>query len=255
MLASAYDGRQGESSRWPQTDPRPGITGAGPSGARTPRRYAVRVFRRRSADPPEVVDQESQSPGEPEAVTDRAVAEHLGAERAGVTPAKGRPTPKRSEAERRRRQPFAAPADRKAAAQQGRDRDRAERARKMQAMRRGENWALPRKDQGPVRALARDYVDSRRSLSEYYLIGVVVLIALLVIPSLRKSPVVTYAVLAIFLVIVSEGALVGGRVIRLAKQRFPGESTRGVRMYAAIRGTQFRRLRMPAPRVKPGDKI
>jgi Protein of unknown function (DUF3043) len=26
-------------------------------------------------------------------------------------------------------------------------------------------------------------------------------------------------------------------------------------MYAAIRGTQFRRLRMPAPRVKPGDKI
>jgi Protein of unknown function (DUF3043) len=28
-----------------------------------------------------------------------------------------------------------------------------------------------------------------------------------------------------------------------------------VRMYAAIRGTQIRRLRMPAPRVKPGDKI
>jgi len=192
-----------------------------------------------------VVDQEPQSPGEPEAA----------AERAGVTPAKGRPTPKRSEAERRRRQPFAAPADRKAAAQQGRGRDRAERARKMEAMRRGENWALPRKDQGPVRALARDYVDSRRSVSEYYMFGVLVLIVLLFIPTLRKSPVVDYAVLVMLLVIVTESVFVGGRVIRLAQQRFPGESTRGVRLYAAIRGTQFRRLRMPAPRVKPGDKI
>ena len=36
-------------------------------------------------------------------------------------------------------------------------------------MRRGEDWALPRKDQGPVRALARDVVDSRRGIGEYYL--------------------------------------------------------------------------------------
>jgi hypothetical protein len=203
------------------------------------------VFRRRSVDIPEAVDQEAQSTSAPEAAADRA----------GVTSGKGRPTPKRSEAERRRRQPIAAPADRKAATQQSRDRDRANRARRMEAMRRGESWALPRKDQGPVRALARDCVDSRRSLSEYYMFGVVVLIVLLFIPSLRKSPVVDYAVLVMFLVIITEGVLVGGRVIRLAQQRFPGESTRGVRMYAAIRGTQFRRLRMPAPRVKPGGKI
>jgi hypothetical protein len=56
-------------------------------------------------------------------------------------------------------------------------------------------------------------------------------------------------------VIVIESVLVGNRVIKLAQQRFPGESTRGVRMYTAIRSTQFRRLRMPAPRVKPGDQI
>jgi Protein of unknown function (DUF3043) len=203
------------------------------------------VFRRRSVDASEAVDQETQSPVAPEAAADRA----------GVTSGKGRPTPKRSEAERRRRQPFAAPADRKAAAQQSRDRGRTDRARRMEAMRRGESWALPRKDQGPVRALARDYVDSRRSLSEYYMFGVLLLVVLLFIPSLRKSPVVDYAVLLMLLVIVIESVLVGGRVIALARQRFPGESTRGVRMYAAIRGTQFRRLRMPAPRVKPGDKI
>ena len=172
-----------------------------------------------------------------------------------MTQAKGLPTPKRSEAERRRRQPFNAPADKKAAYQQSRGRDRSARARKTEAMRRGENWALPAKDQGPVRALARDYVDSRRSLSEYYMFAVLALVVLLFIPSLRKSPVIDYAVLVLLAVIVTESVLTGGRVIKLAQQRFPGESTRGVRMYTAIRGTQIRRLRMPAPRVKPGDKI
>jgi hypothetical protein len=192
-----------------------------------------------------VVDQEPLSLDEPEAAADRA----------GLTPGKGRPTPKRSEAERRRRQPYTAPSDRKAASQQSRDRDRTSRARKMEAARRGESWALPRKDQGPVRALARDYVDSRRSLSEFYMFGVVFLIVLLFVPGLRKSAVVDYAVLVMLLVIVTESMLVSGRVMRLAQQRFPGESTRGVRMYTAIRGTQFRRLRVPSPRVKPGDKI
>jgi len=190
-----------------------------------------------------------------DASADLAASDNGVARSSAVTAGKGKPTPKRSEAERRRRQPFNAPADRKAAAQQSRDRDRTSRARRSEAYKRGENWALPRKDQGPVRALARDYVDSRRSISEYYMFAVLVLVILLFIPSLRKSAVIDYAVLALLLVIVTESVLVGGRVIKLAQQRFPGESTRGIRMYAAIRGTQIRRLRMPAPRVKPGDKI
>ncbi len=203
------------------------------------------MFRRRSAPEPELADQDQFSHGVAEAEPAPA----------SVTPAKGRPTPKRSEAEKRRRQPYSAPADKKAAMQQSKDRDRASRGRRMEAMRRGENWALPRKDQGPVRALARDYVDSRRSASEYYMFGVLLLVVLLFIPGLRQSAVIDYAVLALLLVIVLESSIVGGRVIKLAHQRFPGESTRGVRMYAAIRGTQIRRLRMPSPRVKPGDKI
>jgi Protein of unknown function (DUF3043) len=198
------------------------------------------VFRRRSDDEPAVAD---EAPEEP-AVSDRA----------GVTQSKGRPTPKRSEAEKRRRQPYAAPSDRKAAAAQSRDRDRGARARRSEAMKRGESWALPRKDQGPVRALARDYVDSRRSVSEYYMFGILVLVVLLFTP-LRKSAVLDYLVLVLLLVILVESYFVGSRVIRLAQKRFPGESTRGIRMYAGIRGTQIRRLRMPAPRVKVGEKI
>ncbi len=176
-------------------------------------------------------------------------------DRPGVTAAKGRPTPKRSEVERRRRQPYTAPADRKAASTQSRDASRTARQRRTAAMRNGEEWALPPKDKGPVRALARDVVDSRRGISEFYLYGVFVMVAVLFLPALRKTLVVDYIVLAILVVIIGEGWYVGRRVLRLAQQRFPGESMRGVRLYAAMRGTQIRRMRMPAPRVKPGAKV
>jgi Protein of unknown function (DUF3043) len=177
------------------------------------------------------------------------------AARAGQTPAKGKPTPKRSEAEKRRRQPYTAPGDRKAAGQQGREKDRAGRQRKMEAMRRGEDWALPRKDQGPAKALARDVVDARRGFSEYYLYGIVVLIFLLFVPALRGSQIVDLIILAILVILVIEGWWVGRRVTALAQERFPGQSTRGLKVYTAMRGTQIRKMRVPAPRVKPGDKV
>ena len=122
-------------------------------------------------------------------------------------------------------------------------------------MRNGEEWALPPKDKGPVRALARDIVDSRRGISEYYLYGVFIMVAVLFLPALRGTLVVDYIVLTILAVILGEGWYVGRKVLRLAQQRYPGESTRGVRLYAAMRGTQIRRMRMPSPRVKPGHKL
>ena len=130
-----------------------------------------------------------------------------------------------------------------------------DRARRHEAMRAGEDWALPRKDQGPVKGLARDVVDSRRGVSEYYLYGIVVLIAALFIPTLRKNLVVDYVILIILVVIVIEGFYVSSKVIRLAKERYPGQSLRGIRVYTALRGTQIRKMRVPAPRVSPKDKV
>ncbi|HEY6480004.1 MAG TPA: DUF3043 domain-containing protein [Streptosporangiaceae bacterium] len=175
--------------------------------------------------------------------------------RPGITPAKGRPTPKRSAAEKNRRGPYVAPKDRKSAGPRDKAQDRADRSRRMEAMRRGEDWALPRKDQGPVKGLARDVVDSRRGVSEYYLYGIVVLVAALFIPGLRQNFVVDYVILIILAVIIIEGWYVSNKVIRMAKERYPGSSTRGVRVYTALRGTQIRKMRVPAPRVTPKDKI
>jgi hypothetical protein len=207
-------------------------------------RYAGAVFRRRTADAPEVLEADQQAEPAAEALP-----------RPSVTQAKGRPTPKRSEAERRRRPFNAPPADRKAAAQQGRDRDRSDRGSRQAAMKRGEEWALLPKDKGPVRKLARDYVDSRRGISEYYVFALVFFAVLLFIPALHSSIILIYVVWALLLVMVGESVWVGNRVIKLVQERLPGESTHGLRWYSASRGAMVRRMRMPAPRVKPGDKI
>jgi DUF3043 family protein len=207
----------------------------------------VGVFKRRSAqladvpaaDPADQADKGEDA--EPEAVP------------RNMTAAKGRPTPKRSEAEKRRRQPYSAPADRKAAVAQSRSQGRAERTKRYEAMRRGENWALPTKDRGPVRALARDVVDSRRRVSEYYMYIVGALVVLLFIPSLRT--IVDYVVLAVIFVMLIEAMLLGRQVRKLAAQRFPGERTKGLTVYSALRAMQIRALRTPKPRVKAGAQV
>jgi hypothetical protein len=170
-----------------------------------------------------------------------------------VSVGKGRPTPKRSEAERQRR--FGAPADRKAAASQSRTRTRSERVRKGEAMRRGEEWALPAKDKGPVKALARDYVDSKRRLSEFYMYGLVVLLFLLFFRNHVVQTLLPPILLVMVLIMVGEGYLIGRKLKVLSAERFPGQSTRGLRMYAAMRALQIRKLRFPKPRVKAGDKV
>lgn len=202
------------------------------------------MFRRRNAAT-------EDAPAEPTA--DEVKAEAAAA-RGAVTAGKGRPTPKRSEAERRRRYQLSAE-DRKAAGKQSRTRDRAERARKTEAMRRGEEWALPAKDKGQVRALARDYVDSKRRFSEFYMYGLVVLLFLLFLHSSVIQTVLPVVLIVMVLIMAGEGFWIGSRVAKLANERYPGQSTRGIKMYSGMRALQIRQLRFPKPRVKPGAQI
>jgi Protein of unknown function (DUF3043) len=171
---------------------------------------------------------------------------------------KGRPTPKRSDVERRRRQPYAAPpADKKASATQQRDLRRAEQRRRMDAMRRGEEWALPARDRGPVKALARDYIDSRRVIvSEYILFAVFALIFLVfLLGAAKNSATVLYLEVGIVAVIALEALFHATAVRRLARQRFPGENTRGLAWYMAKRSIRLRSSRIPPARVARGDTI
>jgi Protein of unknown function (DUF3043) len=206
------------------------------------------VFRRRPTDAQDVLETEQPDQDAVESADEQPA-------RSSITPKKAGPTPKRSEAQANRRGPYQAPADRKAATQQSRQRDRTERSRRAQALQRGEDWALPAKDRGPVRALARDVVDSRRGLSEYYLFAVIPIFILIFLPSASLKLAADALVLVILVIVFGEGYLVGRKVQQLAKERYPGQSLRGVRLYAAMRGTQLRRLRVPKPRVGRGDAV
>ena len=179
---------------------------------------------------------------------------HGGTASRSTTAAKGRPTPKRSEAERRRR-PVSAPGDRKEANRQYRDRQRQDRARRQQGMQRGEQWAMPPRDRGPVKALTRDYVDSRRRLSEFYMYGLLVLLVMLFVRNALVQSIVPILVTVAVLIMLVEGIFVGRQARALAEKRLPAESTQGVRMYAAMRALQIRQLRMPKPRIKPGQSF
>jgi hypothetical protein len=195
------------------------------------------------------------SPAEDAAATpDDSVPPAAPVNRSAVTAGKGRPTPKRSEAEKRRR-PVSAPGDRKEANRQYRDRQRQDRVRRQQGMQRGEQWALPARDRGPVRALVRDYVDSRRRLSEFYMYGLLVLLVMLFIRNALVQSIVPVLVTVAVLIMLVEGIFIGRHARALAETRLPGESTQGVRLYAAMRALQIRQLRMPKPRIKPGGSF
>ena len=209
----------------------------------------MRVFRRRSAGATDGTAQDSpgaQSPDGPATSKPRSSAEA----------AKGRPTPKRSEAEAKRRQPITgsrAPAAPRT--KEDKAKARASRAVKYEAMKRGEAWALNPRDRGPARALARDYVDSKRRASEYYMYVLVVLLAAVFLRSKATQEFISPLVLVLILVIVVDALILRRGVSKLMAERLPGESTRGLTMYAVMRALQIRRFRVPAPRVSPGDKF
>jgi hypothetical protein len=55
-------------------------------------------------------------------------------------------------------------------------------------------------------------------------------------------------------VIIVESFWISRRIKKVARERFPDESTQGVAIYAVTRSMQIRRLRMPQARLKPGQK-
>jgi hypothetical protein len=206
------------------------------------------VFKRRSSDAPAALE---HAPG----WTPADDAGELPAKPAALTPKKGAPTPKRSEAEANRRQPYQAPADRKAAGQRTKQQSRDDRMRRSQALQRGEAWALPPKDRGPVRALARDVVDARRGIGEYYIFMIFLLIVLLVLPFQASKLIADGVVVVLLAIMLGEGLMVASRVRRMAQERFPNESVRGLTLYVITRGISLRRMRLPKPRVERGAKV
>jgi len=197
------------------------------------------LFRRRSAadaiepDPAELTDSEPGSPG---------------------TAPKGRPTPKRrtsagpiTPAPKTRKEAIAWQKQHANARVAGQK--RLTPAEQRQAIRSGE--LLPRRDQGPVRALARDYVDTRRMASNYLLWLFPMLLVGYFVPYLQ---ILTFV---LFLVLLVEWIFAGTRIKRLAAER--GHSTResavSLGFYAGSRAYFKRSWRRPLPAKQLGEEI
>jgi Protein of unknown function (DUF3043) len=221
------------------------------------------VFRRSSAGATEGQAQDSQGTQAPEAPAKSKPPAQTG---------KGRPTPKRSEAEANRYRsltgsttsgrgprPTATPGRKLTPEEKEKARAQArnDRTKTMQAMRRGEEWALQPRDRGPMKKLARDYVDAHRRPSEFYMYALIILVISLVAGKAHKAlnADLEYLLLAIIAVIIVDAILLRRSINKLVAERLPGESTRGITFYAIMRALQLRRFRNPAPGLKPGDSF
>ncbi|MFP5020365.1 DUF3043 domain-containing protein [Pseudonocardia phyllosphaerae] len=186
--------------------------------------------------------------------------------RTHTTEGKGHATPKRRDAQGKRRGPAPAPprTQREAAKfakanrpQKSKEERRAEAAERRRRMDAGDDRVLMPRDRGPVRGYVRDIVDSRPHLIGLFL----PLAALVIIAALIQSPVIQqYMTLFTFLmliVMVIEGVLLGRQVMQKVRAKFPDEDVRALPLgwYAFSRATQLRKMRVPKPRVQRGADV
>ncbi|GAB2940039.1 hypothetical protein GCM10027280_30530 [Micromonospora polyrhachis] len=170
----------------------------------------------------------------------------------GHTPSKrelGQETPKRPTANRR-----VATSTKPLTKQEARERRRELRAESAAEFRREGG---PR-DQAPERVLARNVVDSRRTVGTWFFGGALIV---LVGSSPGMPPIVQLVSNllwgALALGVVVDSILISRKIKKLVRARFPKTDQRmgSLYLYAIMRAITFRRMRTPVPRVEIGDAI
>ena len=167
---------------------------------------------------------------------------------------KGKPTPKRKDAEAKLKISPLSPTASKDAKRALKEQSRVRRLEARAAYMRGEESALPYRDKGPARRFVRNYIDERRSISEYFLVLIMLVLFLTIIP----IPAVQLAAVALMyssmIFMTVNGIFLSRKLKKLVAEKFPEEPTKGIGMYGWMRSTQLRRLRAPAPQVGPTVK-
>ena len=174
------------------------------------------------------------------------------------TTGKGRPTPKRTEAQGRRSGPVPPPpTTRKEAYRRMRQQTSARRSAARQAAARGDDAYLPARDRGPVRKLVRDVVDARRNVGSLFLLIAAVALASVLTPNLTVRTYSSTLMMSFFLVLIVDSVLLGRRIKQKVAERFPDatEPTRRLVWYGISRSTMIRRWRFPRPDVPVGADV
>jgi Protein of unknown function (DUF3043) len=115
-----------------------------------------------------------------------------------------------------------------------------------------------RTENAPGKVLMRDFIDSRRSIAGYAMpILMVTLAVSLLVSSLSTDAaiIVTWVTYGVFALIAFDIFLMWRSYKKLHADRLPNVALKGLLPYMLNRSINLRRLRLPAPRVKPGDEI
>lgn len=179
----------------------------------------------------------------------------------GRTAGKGRPTPKRREAEAKRRGPAPPPPRTQREASKlaranapDKEQRRIAAAKRREGMAAGDDRYLMPRDRGAVKAYIRDVVDSRPHLMGLFMpLAVIVLISVALPFPAAQQYLSLFSIIALATMII-EGITLGVSTTRKAREKFPEESVGGLATgwYAFTRASQLRRLRIPKPRVQRG---
>jgi hypothetical protein len=168
-------------------------------------------------------------------------------ERGVVTPKRTGTTPRRV---------TAPPANRREAAAQSREQRAKQRREDRDAMMRGEEHALLSRDRGPEKAIVRDVVDSRRNIGTYFF-GAIFLIMILTFVSVQLALYGNAVFALLLVVVVIDSVLLSRRIKRTVLAKLPKATPRwgSLYRYGAFRAMTFRGMRVPRPRLKPGEAL
>jgi len=168
---------------------------------------------------------------------------------------KGRPTPKRKQAEAANKRPLVVD-DRRSAAKRDRSEVRAQRDLEYQAMLSGDDRHMPARDRGPVKRFARDYVDSRLTIGEYFLPVAVVFMLTSLFTLKAQSTVFFFFTGALYLYVIAvvvDSVLLWFGLRKAIVAKFGPAAAQGSVFYGVLRATQLRRTRLPRAQVKRGE--
>jgi hypothetical protein len=166
---------------------------------------------------------------------------------------KGRPTPKRSEAQKRRTGPVAPPpTNRRQAAKQLRAKQAENRKRVREGSLRGDETVLLKRDQGPIRRMVRDMVDARRTLG-WILLPLAVIVVFSGLTGDPRLQSLTFSIwMASLAAVAIDWVFTGLSISKAIKEGFPDEPRwKGHIRYGLMRTTVMRRWRVPRPVVSP----
>nr|WP_239679489.1 DUF3043 domain-containing protein [Natronosporangium hydrolyticum] len=225
------------------------------------------MFRRRSS---QLVEETEPATEVTDEVTEEVTEEVEEADedpsaRRGYTPSKkerGISTPKRPHAHLRRPGTVPTSASGKKLTKEERQELKEERRRRRQevteGMKRGDERYLTARDKGPERKIARDVVDSRRTVGTWFFAGAlfVLLFSGAAMPDeVRLIANLAWAVLAI--AVITDSWLLCRKTKRLVRQRHPDSTERmgALYFYVIMRALTFRKLRIPHPGRRIGEKI